>query len=166
MKIPANAGCADVLLKPRNDRNFEGNETVEVSLVEREGYGVGHSRSAAIEIIDDEQPPPIVTIEATVPTAFEEGPSPGQFTITRTGGVEKPLAVKCKVSGTARNGSDYERLRGFAIPAGQSSLVITVLPKDDATTEPEETVTVTISANRAYQVGASGSAAVKIVDND
>jgi hypothetical protein len=153
-------------LKPTNDRTLEGNETVEVSLIGSAAYSVGNPGAATITIVDDEEPPPIVSIEATDSTASETAPDSGEFTISRTGSTQKALAVKCKVSGSAKNGSDYQRLSRFTIPAGQASLVVTVLPRDDALVESKETVTLTISPNRAYQVRGAGAATVFISDND
>ncbi len=171
VKIPANAGFADILLKPRNDRILEGDETVVISLAADGAYQFDESSgTAVITILDDEQPLPTVSIQATDDRASEAGPDPGRFTISRTGSTQTALAVKCRVSGTAKNGSDYQRLSRFTIPAGQSSLVLTVLPKDDALVEPEETVIVTILPNRAYRVNEedpnANSATVFISDND
>ncbi len=63
---------------------------------------------------------------------------------------------------------EVARVEGDAvtIPAGQSSATITVTPVDDAVTEGNETVVLTLSNSAAYAIGASSIATVTITDND
>jgi subtilase family serine protease len=109
----------------------------------------------------------VVSIAATTASAFEAGPSPGTFTISRTGEVSRDLVVDYTVTGTATPGTDYAALSGQAtIPAGVASVAISVTPIDDPLFEPDETVTVTISAPPGYIVGAPSHADVTIVSDD
>src|SRR6266511_3542300 len=52
--------------------------------------------------------PPVVTIVATDHHAAEAETDPGTFTVTRTGNTEASLLVFYELSGTARNGVDYQ----------------------------------------------------------
>src|SRR5262249_47256876 len=75
--------------------------------------------------------------------------------------------VNYAVSGTATAGSDYQTLSGsVTIPVSQSSATIAVTPIDDAISEGNETVVVTLSANAAYTVGSAASGTVTIIDNE
>jgi hypothetical protein len=127
----------------------------------------GQAAADAVRLVPVTGPLPTVTIAATTPTATEAGPSPGAFTVSRSGSTASALTVSYTVSGTATPGSDYTTLSGTVlIPAGSPSAPIPVTPVDDFAVEPDETVIVTLSANAAYTVGAPSAATVTIVSND
>ncbi len=110
---------------------------------------------------------PSVTIVATDATAAEPGGDVGVFTVTRSGSTAGRLDVAYAVSGSASPSSDYTALPGsVSIPDGQSSASITVTPIDDAISEPDETVVVTLIAGAGYVVGVPGTATVTIRDDD
>jgi alpha-mannosidase len=107
---------------------------------------------------------PSVKIVASDARATESGDS-ASFTVTRTGSTQSPLNVVYTLSGTATPGADYQMLSGAAtIPAGAASAVIDLIPIADAATEPEETVTVTITPRANYQVGMWSSATASIIN--
>jgi len=110
---------------------------------------------------------PIVNVQATDGTAAEAGADPGVFTITRTGATSSPLTVNYTLGGSATPGNDFASLSGSAtIPAGSSSVTVTVVPVDDTGAEGAENVTLTLAAAAGYIVGAQGTAEVAIADND
>ena len=92
----------------------------------------------------------------------------GTFTITRTGSTVAALTVSLAVTGTATNGSDYNRLpTTVTIPVGQASTTLTLTPIDDTLTEGNETATITLANSSAYIVDATKtSGTVTIADND
>ncbi len=84
------------------------------------------------------------------------------FTITRTGSTASPLTVALQPSGTATKWNDYRRPEGdmpevFTIPAGQSSVTITVYAPADTETEGTETATLTLASSSDYNVGTAYS---------
>lgn len=84
--------------------------------------------------------PPVLSIAATTDTCIE-GTSTGLFTISRTGDTSQALTVYLVISGTATNGTDYTYIvNTIVLPAGSSSVTITVTPTDDGSTEGDETV--------------------------
>lgn len=108
---------------------------------------------------------PVVNIAATIPTAAEIGPVPGQFTITRGGDTSAALTVTCSASGTATNGTDYSPISAnVTIPSGASSATIAVTPVSDNVAEGAETVVLTLTGDPLYTIGAQGSATVTIQD--
>jgi pimeloyl-ACP methyl ester carboxylesterase len=124
-----------------------------------------------VTIISTPPPPPptlpTITITATDLTATEAGPTPGTFTVSRTGSTSSPLTILYSVSGSATAGSDYNELSSSVIiPAGFSTATITVVPIDETIVESDETVVVTLTLNAAYTVGSLSSAIVTITDND
>jgi hypothetical protein len=120
--------------------------------------------------------PPIVSI--TAPDAFAREGSDGNsglntatFVVNRTGPTNDPLAVLFSLSGSASNGMDYAALSSpLIIPAGRRNARLVIIPIEDGTPEPVETVVVTLrkddATTPAYEVGTASSAAAVIVDND
>ena len=111
---------------------------------------------------------PTVTISATDPNASENPLDEGKFRISRSGGcIDNALNVLYSVSGTASNGTDYQRLRGRAsIRAERPSANVPVKPIDDTIAEPDETVVLTLSPDPAYTIGSPSSATVTIHSNE
>jgi hypothetical protein len=106
---------------------------------------------------------PAVTIVATGSSAAEDGPVPGVFTITRTGGTGIGLPVSFTIGGTAVNGSDYQTIAmPVTIASGSSSatVVITPIPNDIAEANP--TATLTLASSTLYNLGVAISDSVTI----
>ena len=106
----------------------------------------------------------LLTAGTAISRAYESGTIPGRFTLFRSGGIE-PLRIHYTVSGNATPGSDYTALSGIVdLPPAARQLQIEVAPLADALLEPGETVTLTLSPDPAYDVGAPASATVTIDD--
>ena len=91
----------------------------------------------------------------------------GKMRITRTGATTSALTVYYTITGTARNGTDYRRLRGQAtIKIGASTVNVLVRPIDDTIPEPDETVIFTLSANASYTIGSPNTGTVVIHSNE
>lgn len=109
-----------------------------------------------------------VSVTATDATASEEGLETGSFVISRLGQLESSLEVLFSMSGSATLGSDYTLSQNspVTIPAGQSSVTITLTPVDDSVySEFTESAVLTITEDDAYPIGAA-SALITIADND
>ena len=102
----------------------------------------------------------------------EVGPTPGTFQISRTGDTTTPLTVNFSVGGTATFGNDYNQtgatLNGtngtVTIPAGQSSVGITVNPVNDGVSDLNETIEIGLQAATGYTLGAQSSSTLTIID--
>ncbi len=155
-----------------NDALDEPDESVFLTLAAGTSYTVGTPGSATATITDNDDPPqpvlPVVSIQATDPTATETGPTSATFTITRTGVTTQPLTVNLLApTGTASEGTDYPALpRAVTIAAGQSSVPVTFTAIDDTLSEQDETVLLTLVAGSVYIVGSPNSATATIADND
>jgi kumamolisin len=104
-----------------------------------------------------------VSIAATQPSAMVFGPTPGQFTVTRTGDTSNSLAVNYSIAGSAVAGTDYIPLSGtVTIPAGQTSAGVAVIPISDSSATSRPVVQLTLSAGSTYTLGSSVTAAVSI----
>lgn len=109
----------------------------------------------------------VVRIEATQDRAFEQGATPGVFTVERTGSTDGELEVTIATAGTATPGADYRPLPStVTIPDGTSSINLLVVPVDDTAVEGNETVVVEVQDADGYILGEPNRATVTIVDND
>jgi len=109
-----------------------------------------------------------VSASASDPSATEEGSTTGSWTISRLGDTSEAIDVLFTLSGTAVSGSDYtvSHASPVTIPAGQSSVIITLTAIDDTVFgEGDETAILTITEDAAYPLG-TASATITIVDND
>ena len=73
-----------------------------------------------------------------------EGCSDATFTFSRLGPTTNSVTIYFTISGTATNGTDYSFIAdSIVIPAGQSSVDLTIYPLQDGLLEPNESVTIT-----------------------
>jgi hypothetical protein len=98
------------------------------------------------------------------------GPKDATFAVCRMGETNSDLTVTYSIGGTASNGVDYVALPGVAtIPAGQSEVMITVVPTDE-TNNATETVILSLDASTNgppdYVVGFPPRAEALIVGGD
>jgi hypothetical protein len=161
--IDAGSLTAAITVVPKDDNLMEGEETVTATLTPDAVYIVGSPVTGTVSISSDER----VVIVATDPTATEEGPTTGYFTVRRTGSAAAPLTVYYTVSGTATPGSDYVVLSGsVTIPTNKATARITVTPKNDSVKEGDETVIVTLTEQSNYTLGWAKTAVVTIISNE
>ena len=162
--IPADRSKAVINVKPVNDKLYEGNETVTVTLAQNPAYRVGTPYSATLSLIDDDLP----TVRITYSRDITEGSTVnGKITLKRSGNTSEPLTVKYIMSSTATNGVDYSALPGTATFApGHSTVAIRVIPKDDSIKEGPEEAVLTLAAESGYKIGVPDRASFMIFDND
>jgi hypothetical protein len=139
-------------------------ETLVVALNNPIGAVLGIQAAQTHTIIDGQT---AVGIAASDAWAGESGLNPGVFTLARTGTLAAALTVQLQVAGTATPGIDYQALPLTAtFPAGQSVTELTVLPIDDAQSEPTEAVVLRLISGAGYTVEGASEATVALSDND
>ncbi|MFH1146669.1 MAG: Calx-beta domain-containing protein [Pseudomonadota bacterium] len=166
--IPAKKTEADIIVTPLQDQDYEGDETVVVTLTTSVSYTIGSPGNAEVVIKDNDRP--TITIQTTDAEAAEPGNGPvntGKFTLTRTGKTDAEFAVTIKVAGTAINGTDYSEVADtVTFPAKKADAVIIITPSQDTDFEGDETVVVSLVSNPSYIIGSPSSGTVTIKDND
>ena len=109
--------------------------------------------------------PPQVSILASVSRGSENGPTSGQFVITRSKATDEPLTVALQITGSATNGTDYAQVgSSIVIPAGALSVNLNIQPYLDSLTELDEVVQISLLVQSAYELGTSATAQVIIDD--
>ena len=118
--------------------------------------------TATVQIVDGLQR---VTVVATDPSASEAG-DPGAFTLTRAGGINVPLDVTVSMTGPAENGVDYDYIPTVVhFNAGQSNVVIHVLPFADNVRELAEAAEMVLQPGTGYFVDSSAQAATVVIQD-
>ncbi|MCP3141841.1 Calx-beta domain-containing protein [Pyxidicoccus xibeiensis] len=162
--IPAGAASAVLEVRPTDDVLVEAKEGITVTLAADAAYQLATSTSAAVNLFDDEKPE--LRITATDSAAGEANANGGLFSVTAIPAPKADLSISFTVTGTATQGTDYGALTApLTVPAGATSVGLSVSPIDDAVKEGSETVVVTLTATAGYTVGTSG-ATVSVADND
>ncbi|MCD6288287.1 MAG: right-handed parallel beta-helix repeat-containing protein, partial [Candidatus Hydrogenedentes bacterium] len=171
--IPSGESSVVVEVAPIQDDSIEGDETVIMSLIplydipdeEADDYVIGYPSAATVTIIDADYT--VVSVAVADDEAAEgDVPDTAVFTIARVGDTTSDLTVNYTMEGTAQNGVDYDFLSGVAvIPAGQTSVSVTVSPVDDSDVEANESVVISLGEG-SYSLGLADTAAITIWDDE
>lgn len=164
--FPANTDAITIRVNVIADDLVEPDETVIITLLETNDANVviGEVDQASVVIADNDN---VLSIEATS-DATEQG-GEGLFTIRASKRVSTPVVVGLSVTGTAIAGDDYSELRdSFTFPANTLSTTISIDAIQDAITEGDETVIVTMTGTNNFDVpiGSEDSATIRIIDDD
>ena len=179
LTISAGTTTQTVLVPTTEDTLLEPNETFTVALQENAALPPGVSVSptagtATATITDDDA---VTATIAAGAASVTEG-ADATFTVTLSGGTTTADAeVTYETGGTASSGVDYTAPYTGAsgtltIGAGESAGTLTVATLDDTVDEPDETLSVTLTAASTAVGGANvgdppdNSAEVTITDND
>ncbi|WP_216911979.1 Calx-beta domain-containing protein, partial [Synechococcus sp. CCAP 1479/13] len=137
------------------DTAFEPNESFFLNLsAPTNGVTIADSQGLGTITNDDAAPLPVVTLAVSPASVTENGTTNLVYTFTRTGATTNPLTVNYAINGTATNGTDYGLIpTSVTFAAGSATATVTVDPTADAILEPDETVSLTLTADPAYVVG-------------
>lgn len=123
-------------------------------------YSVGTQGTAVVTIGESTAIPTVTLSSAT--TYLQKG-EPYQVTATLSEALSSALTLDLSYGGSAVEGVDYTTPAGsLTVPAGQTSLSISIPTVTDNLVEANRTLTVTLTPEPAYQVGGSGSLSVTI----
>ena len=173
--IPAGQTTATITIPINDDAIVEGNETVIVTMNSLTGsagvaLGVAATRTATNTITDNDTA--TVTL-ANITNGNEAGPVSGVMTLTQTAASGVNTVIAYSIAGTATSGTDYTALSGtVTIPAGSTTVNITIPVIDDVVVEGNETVIITLTSITSGSPGVTLGAAANITatntiaDND
>ena len=137
---------------PSFDSLYVGNQ--------RNGFGSSTATNGAVNL-----PFAIMNVQAVAPYATGLGPTPGVFTITRSGG-SNAFTLNYTVTGTAVAGVNYAALPSsvtFAANQTSTNLSVNVLTANPVTTA--QTVVLTLTTNSNYFLGCNPQAVVTLLPN-
>ena len=175
--IPAGSSVLNVTVTASNDGNLDGAQVLQVSLMNTNAaYLATGPATVAVTLNDDdinasEKVPPRVSIVIADAEATENNPADtAQFIARRTGDTTAPLTVNFTVDTSVDDSaapSDYAAIGGSVIiPAGSSSVPITIAPVDDSEVEESEVVRLLLIGGPDYVSDAQVGGNIKIIDDD
>lgn len=146
--VPANQNSVTVGVRPFNNFLADGNQIVQLQVVDGSSYLVGSPSTASVTIIDDE---PTVSV-ARVSDASRPA-TPGAFLFSYTGtALSQQVVVNFTYSGTGVLNTDFTAATSVTIPSGNTSQTLSINPIDTPDGL-EVTVTVTINPSTTYNIG-------------
>src|SRR6185503_19511743 len=166
------SSTATVTVDPTADNSVEPDETVILTVTAGTGYNVGAPSVATGTITNDDSS---VSVAVAPSTVDEDGATNLVYTFTRAGSTTAALTANFTIGGTATFNTDYTQTGAatFVPPsgtvtfgAGNSTATVTVDPTADATSEPDETVILTLAAGTGYNVIEPSSATGTITNDD
>jgi hypothetical protein len=164
-QIPAGAASVDLAVTPIDDTIQEGSETVTLTLTANPAYKIDGANGSATVTIADDDFTPVVKIVVPDGLAAETGGDTGTFRIERAGSTALALTVNFTVKGSAIADLDYTNLgTSIEIPAGASSVDLTVWPIDDGLPGGIKSVSVLLGASASYVIGFPENATLQITD--
>jgi hypothetical protein len=167
----AGSAQTSIEIKPSDDKIYEGNETVILTLNDGgTNYKIDPvAKTGTVTITDDDLPSISlnVTDDKAAETKIGEAINLGQFTLKRIGITTDPLTVSYTIDGSASNGIDYQNLASsITFAAGSDTAIVDIKPIDDQFFEGTETVKLKLSDGINYKIDGEKSGTVKIADND
>ena len=154
-----------------NDAEYEGDETVNLSLSNPlGGAGLDSPSTAVLTITEDDPVPAVGSLEFSAPTyTVAENGVTASITVSRVGGSFGTVTVDYVSSdGTASAGSDYAPVIGtLTFADGVTSQTFTIDILDDVVYEGDETVNLSLSnPTGGAGLGAPASAVLTIAEDE
>lgn len=171
----AGNSTATVTVNPEADSTVESDETVDLTVTAGTGYNVASPSSASGTITNDDTD---VSLAVSPASVTEDGATNLVYTFTRAGVTSTPLTVNFSVGGSATFGvspDDYTQSGATTFSgssgtvtfgAGNNTATVTVNPETDTVIEPDETVSLTLTAGSGYSVSSPSSATGTITNDD
>lgn len=192
--IPPNQKNLKVYLYPIDDDLAETDETIRLSIVDREYYEKSEASSAIAYILDDDRQNQNGSVQVTdqgtgetpldrggrggAPTALvqlsisqtkvNEGASEViALTISREGGTGGELPVTLNVGGNAIPGKHFGKLPSrVSFSLDNDALTIPVFVIDDSVVEPDRQLNIQVAPGSGYEVRNPSGVQLLIADND
>lgn len=153
--IPAGRRKVAITIRPINDLDFEGDETVRIILQPSTGatYALNADNPAQVSSFITLLDKPLVSLIVTDPFGTQFPQDTASFTLLRTGPLDRPLQVQYVLSGNAVAGQDYRRLpQVLTIPAGQASLLVPIRGLGNDQGVGTKIVRLTLKRSNAYNI--------------
>jgi endoglucanase len=169
--IPAGQSSVTLTLKATGVNNAGEPETAGIQIVTRPGYEAGSPDTAMFDIYTTEPVNPTVTATATDNTAVINSTNYATLQITRSGSTSSPLTVWYWWVGNATTWDDYRFLDDttsdhVTIPAGQSSVTLTLKATGANNASEPETGGIQIVSRPGYEAGSPDTAMFNIYSVD
>lgn len=167
--IPAGGTTGQITLTVYGDGIAEADERFFVALLTGDNAEIGADRASVLLLDDDDLSAlPQVSTDDVALVEGDTGQSELTFTVSLAGPVEGDITIDyTTIDGSAIAGEDYQPSAGTITftPEGPATATITILITGDMRIEPDETFTVSLSAEGG-EVGLADAEALGTILND
>ncbi len=162
--VPAGGTSASVTVNTLNPNTIEPDRFLTVAISPSPGnYAVGQPGTAVVTIAGASGSSALPTLTLTSATTYLQKGEPYQVSVSLSRAMSSPLTVGLTYAGTAVSGQDYTPPGGqLVVPAGQTTLAVTIPTVTDNLVEADRTLTVGLAPSAAYTIGSPSSASVTI----
>ena len=157
--VPKGATTATIPVTIIDDSTPEGEETVELTLMDIGGHRKVRLKNTHTLTVAASDGPPTTTAASFATASQSAGDESGtrNVTVNLNPPPASNITLKYTVGGTATPGSDYETLSGtLAVSAGAASATIPVTLLADNVQEDLETVVLTLAPGTGYELASPG----------
>ena len=168
LDMPAGASTATVSIAALANQTIETAPRYVVAALASSptgAYTLASPTAAVVTISPASGSAAIPSVTLTSATTYLQKGKPFQVTIGLSQPLATALTIDLNYSGTAVEGIDYTPpASAVTVPAGQTSVTVTIPTIADNVVEPDRQLTVSLVPNSAYDVGTPLSASVDITD--
>jgi multidrug efflux pump subunit AcrA (membrane-fusion protein) len=158
--MPAGSTSTTVTVDTLDDKVIQPDKYIVVSIGPSSSYTVG-SQGSAVITISGSNALPVVTLSSA--TTYLQKGEPYDVTISLSEALGTSLTIDLNYGGTATVGADYTVPGGaVVVPAGETSMELAVPTVTDNVVESNKTLTVSLAASPAYQIGTPDSVSVTL----
>ncbi|MEZ6017362.1 MAG: Calx-beta domain-containing protein [Planctomycetota bacterium] len=163
--FPAGSNTASIDISLLDDALVEGRESLVVALGAPTGAALGTMTQHALTVLDDEAAATVGFTTAS--STLGEDDSAFDVVLQLSSPLTEATTVAFTVSGTAVVGADFTHVTSpLVIPGGQTSANLTIVPIDDGSDEPNETIVLDLGAITNAAAGATTQHIVTLTDDD
>lgn len=157
----------EIEIDATNDNALEGDETVRITILDTDNYELDLSNrknySNTIRIFDR----PLVTMFVIDPVATTEPGDDAALLFHRTGPLDQELRIKVVITGSAREGQDYEDLpRTIIFAPGASTATVSIVGLATSFSDAYRTINLRLANGPQYNVNpAAYQGEIKLYDD-
>ncbi len=161
--IPANETTVTVSLATEDDETDEPDATLTLTLTDGDDYDLGADSAATLTVQDNDDTP-----ELTVADASASEDADLVFELTLNPASSQEVTVDYEITADTAQAADYTGTTSGTVTfaPGETSKDVALDLVDDATDEPDETVTLTLSGLTGQASLGNATATGTIADND
>ena len=152
-----------------DDDESEATETLTLELTNAgDGLEIGTANQATVDIIDDDNPLPVIEFEQSLITVSEDGGT-AQVVLNRSGDLDAEAVVTLGVTGgSATAGTDYQDDFPVQVTfaANETSQTVDVTILDDTQEEATEEITFGLSSDGNVTIGNQNNLTLQIENDD
>ncbi len=158
------SGTVTFTVATTNDNTDETDGSVTATLIDGADYDLGTTKTATVDITDNDDPPPVIPVVSITGGAGVTEGGNASYTLTANPPPASNLPVQVKITQTGDYGATTGT-RTVTVPVS-GTVTFTVATTNDNTDETDGSVTATLIDGADYDLGTTKTATVDITDDD